>query len=405
MHKFFKIIGIVIVIFGSLEQGWAFDRDYKINTPDFQKENFLDLQSYQLRPQLQEKWHETLNGLRVVSGSLGLDFLYLTTEIRMEQAVSQHLVASYRLKNEEFYAVKPLRQQVGLEFRFLENYAIAGIGMLAYDKRVGELGVAFTWGKRPWQYLRVSQLEQGPYYNEKNFEDDRFVKEPVEHDIEGAYKFLGKWSFRFHLSLDHPLEHYFPNKQLTFEHRGEAADWVLEYKPAEKERWGLAYRGFDFEKSRITPFFVDDEERQRQTLQYLSMDFYWLRPIWHKHTLTLGTRYDRFRNLLRNLSNQDESFDYQFDTWQVYGTWLHPWGSWWNLDYGLYVGKSKEDEDFLTDVKTDSSGDSIEAKLRIGLELYNLDNEGHLFFTTTWNVDNFFADFWDGGHGAYQTRF
>ena len=405
MDKLLRMVGGLVAIFSAASAVWAFDRDVTLNFPNFNNENFLDIKSYQLRPELAEKWHETTNGFQVVSGSLGLDFLYLATELRIQQPLTENLTARYRLKGEEFYAIKPLRQQVGIDYRFFDIYSFSLFGVPAYDKRVGEIGLGLELGKHPWEYIRVSRLEQAPYYNEKNFEEDRFIEEPVEDKIEGAYQFLEKGRVRFHFLLDRPLEQYFPEEERTFTHQGEDADLVLEYKMAEDTRWGVAYRGFDFRKARLTAPSVRRGENQSQTLQFLSTDIYWIRPILNNHTLTLGTRYDRFRNLFRDLNDQDESYNYLFSTWQVYGTWLHPWGSWWNLDYGLYVGDTLEEKDNLTNDEPDKSDQGVEAKLRISFEIVNLNNDGHLFFTSTWNVDNFFADFWDGGQGAYQTRF
>ena len=404
MDKVFRLVGVVMIILGAVRAVWAFDRDVTLNFPDFNNENFLDIKSYQFRPELEEQWHETTNGLRMASGSLGLDFLYLATELRFRQPLRENLIIHYRLKGEEFYAIKPLRQRVGVDYQFLNIYSVSLFGVPAYDKRVGEIGFGLEIGTHPWEYILVSRLEQAPYYNEKNFEEDRFVEEPVEDEIEGAYRFLEKGSVRFHLLLDRPLKQYFPEEELTFTHQGEDAQFVVEYKISEESRWGVAYRGFDFRKARLTAPSVKGEN-QSQTLQFLSADLYWVRPILTDHTLMVGTRYDRFRNLFRDLNDQEESHNYLFDTWQVYGTWVHPWGSWWNLDYGLYVGDTREEKNNLTNEAPDKLDQRVEAKLRISLEIFNLNKAGHLFFTSTWNVDNFLADFWDGGQGAYQTRF
>ncbi|MBF0279251.1 MAG: hypothetical protein HQM13_15745 [SAR324 cluster bacterium] len=402
--KFWQSWFLLILVF-FFETAWAFDRDIELNFPNFNNENFLDIKSYQLRPELAEIWHETSNGLRIASGSLDLDYLYLATEIRILQTVTEQISASYRLKGEEFYAIKPVRQQVGVKYQFLENYSASLIGFPAYDKRVGEVGAAFEVGEFPWHYLRISHLEQAPYYNEKNFEEDRFLKEPVENGIEGAYRFLEKWQLRFQLTSDQSMEQFFPDEQLIFKYEGEDAGFVLEYKPADDNRWGLNYRGFDYQKSRLADNSLVSGENKSQTLQFLSMDLYWIFPILGSHSLTLGTQFDRFRNLFRDLNDQEESYNYLFQTWQVYGTWLHPGGNWWNYDYGFYLGDTLEEKDNLSQLNPDKKKQSLEAKLRVSLELYNLVNQGHFFFTTTWNVDNFFSDFWDGGHAAYQTRF
>ena len=47
-----------------------------------------------------------------------------------------------------------------------------------------------------------------------------------------------------------------------------------------------------------------------------------------------------------------------------------------------------------------------EGKLRISWEVRNdYVGGGALMFTSTWNLDNFTNDFWDGGNVTYQRTF
>ncbi len=404
MWKSFLIVGLLSILIAQLGEVQAFDRDLELNTPDFQSENFLDIKSYQLRPDLDDEWYETTNGLRIMSGSMGLDFLYLLAELRIQQPVHQYLVVNYQLKQEEFYAIKPIRQEVEVQFHILGPYIFSLFGFPTYDKRVSEIGAALRIGKDPWNYIRFSYLEQGPYYNEKNFEEDEYRTEPIEEEVEGAYRFLDNWRIRFHLLMDRALEQYFPEEELTFKNKGEDASFILEHKPQDKEIWGMKYRGFHFEKARLTPLATENDNRQ-QTLQFLSTDLYWMNSLWTRYLLNVGIRYDRFRNLLRNLNNVDKDYNYRFETLQIYGIFVQPLTDEINIDYGLYTGHVIEIQDILTDATPDDEDEGIEAKLRISLEIYHPPNNGHLFFTTTWNADNFFSDFWDGGQIAYQTRF
>ncbi len=386
---------------------WGFDGDREINLPDFKKENFLDIKSYQFRPELDDEWTETKNGWRITSGSIDLDFLYLFTELRMSQPVTDRMEVSYRLRKEEFYAVKPLRQWIEVQFQVHDPYYFSLFGFPAYDKRNGSLGAAVTIGQRPWNYLRLSRLEQGVYYNDKNFEEDRFEIEPVEDEIEGAYRFGEKWRVRFYLLLDRALEQFFPDEQLTFKAKGEDASFSVDHQLSEKQRISFRYRGFDFRKSRRSPIADPEELRnnRRQNLQFVSIDIFWMRPLLSKFTMTAGTRLDVFRNRFRETDNPRDSNDYQFQTWQIYAIVVQPWNEILNMDYGLYVGDARETRDYITGERDDADEQNVEAKLRISWEFYNLRNHGHLFFTTTWNADDLLNDFWDGGQMSYQTRF
>jgi len=398
----------IVVLWGILCWGkaelWAFDNDRTINTPDFLEENFMDIKSYQLRKSLDDQWHETDKGWRSVFGSLGPDLMYVLLELRFRQPVSKILTVSYELQQEGFYAPKPVRQLLDFQFHLGGPYHVSFIGMPFYDKRSADLGMALTLGTRPWNYLRVSHLEQDVYYNEKNFEEDRYETEPVEDQWEGAYRFSPKWRGRFRFRQDRAMEQSFPLKGLTFKHKGLEGQAILDYHYAERSLVGTRYRGFDFRKSHLNPTSPSPRQHRKQHVQYLSHEVYWIRPV-AKDELTLGGQLDRFGNRLRDLNDVNKSFNYLMETWQAYGIWLQRWKRDMNWEYGFYLGQVHESEKHLTGVRQDKGGKKMEAKLRVSWEWFSPDNKSTVLLSSTWNIDSIPKDFWDGGALGYQTTF
>jgi hypothetical protein len=43
--------------------------------------------------------------------------------------------------------------------------------------------------------------------------------------------------------------------------------------------------------------------------------------------------------------------------------------------------------------------------MRVSWEFQNLSRESALMLTTSWNIDDFLNDFWDGGNISYQQTF
>ncbi len=383
---------------------WAFDDDREINDPDFDKEAFLDIKSYQFSKLRDWEWDETLNGFRLQEGSLNLDFSYLVIEGRVRQPITERITVSYRGKQEQFYAIKPIRQEAEAQLRVWGNWHIALFGFPTYDKRVGDFGTALIWGQPPWNYVRVARIQQEILYNDKNFENDEYIEEPVEDQIEGAYA-SDRLKVRFQGTISHPAEQFFPDDQLTFEHQSEESSWEIRYRFPKDQWFGWKARSFDIFKSRASPVSEEAEDNQRQTLQFISSDFYWVLPNLDQFTLTTGLQYDVFRNRLRDSQDTNNSFDYRFETLQAYATLLHPWDETLDLEYGVYAGDVTEARNRLTESVDDKFGRQIEAKARFSAEWHSIKGNARLLVVTSWNLDDLADTPWDGGGVSIMMSF
>ena len=72
---------------------------------------------------------------------------------------------------------------------------------------------------------------------------------------------------------------------------------------------------------------------------------------------------------------------------------------------GIYLGAVDRSLFNLED-SSKKADRGLEGKLRISWEVRNdYAGGGALMFTSTWNLDNFANDFWDGGNVTYQRTF
>ena len=404
-----RIVGVSIYLLGLgpfLLSVWAFDDDHAINFPDFNRENFLDIKSYQFRKQLEDQWYETESGWRGTGGSLGLDQLYVLFELKIRRPLSEFVTLEARMEQETFYAIKPLEQVlVELEIQAGPPLTISFLGRPAYDKRQADIGGAVTLGKRPWNYLKYTYLEQDLFYNEKNFVDasyyDRF---PVETRLEGAYQWKSLFQSRFDWSQSRPFTQQFPEHQVLFTYEGNEGKVVLDYFYHSPNLIGLTYRGFDVRKARLATSEVSPENRY-QNLLWNSLDLYWLFSLESNDSITLGFQYDQFQNRLRDLKDINQDFNYHLQTLQTYAILLSPQTPTMAWEYALYIGEAEEATDFLKEMNPDKRSRGMESKLRISWEYHTVQGKDTLLLSTTWNLDNLLRDFWDGGNVSYQTMF
>ncbi len=397
-------IGLISNFVDFNHQVWAFDGQRDIADPDFSKDNFVDIKSYQPTQRREREWIFVKNGFRFVEGTLTQEIAYLSTEARFQYPITERLTVGYQAKVEEFYQSKPIRQLLDVQIKLLDNISLSLFGFQSYDKRWGDLGTGITIGQ-PSNYIKLSHLEQDLYYNEKNLEDDSYRTTPVEDQLEGAYQFTEQIKGRFRLMLDRALEQFYPDSELTFKHKGQDSEFALDYGDIEDQLMSVSYRGFDFEKARLTPDQMDSTENRKQHIQFSSTNFYWIRPVLEKYQVTLGLQHDRFRNLLRDFRDVQESFDYTFETWQLYAVMVHPWNPNLNWEYGIYLGDASEIRDYLTPARSDKDGRSLEAKLRVSWEWHSVDQKAWFLLISTWNLDNFADNVWDGGGIATQVQF
>jgi hypothetical protein len=401
MKAIFYIAILVLIIPGKI---FAFDDDFSLNEPDFKKENLLDIKAYQFRKSLQQQWYETENGWRATGGSLDSKRLFLQTEIRLKQTLSNALDVRLSMEQEEFYAIKPFPHPL-IELAshpWSIPFEISFLGTAAFDKRQADLGVAFGLGKRPRDYLRFAWLEQDYYYNTKNvFDASRYIDKPKTAILEGAHKlFQDKLRVRFVLKHFLPLKFVFNDQVRTFEHEGDDYKLMLDYQYRNNALYGLTYRGFNIDKA------LDEMSRSRkQTLSFTVMDFYWHSTRINTYEIDLGAEWDKFGNQFRVLTNQSDSYDYYLRTWQLYGILHHDYAPHKGWEYGLYIGRVKETKNFLISTNRDKKEFDVETKLRTSWEYHSKDKKNTLMFHFTVNVDNILIDPGDGAGMTYQAIF
>ena len=371
------------------------------------QENFLDIKSYQFHKLKEDEWYESQGGWRLSGGSMGLDLLFTDLEVRLPYQLGEEATVYFKARQEEFYEIKPFRYLVEVEWRAVELIGLSFLGMPEYDKRKADQGGSITLGKRPWNYIRFQQLLQDLYYNEKNFYDTSYYSpHPVENYLEGAFRW-NNWRGRFSYVQDKPFKQVFPKQELTFTYKSKDNSATLDYHYGEQGIAGLSWRSFDIQKHRKTkyPTETSSTDNREQQLLYSSADLYWLHPLSAELHSTIGLREDRFQNLFRQLDVAYDNYDFHLWTLQLYGILRHQTALDRFWEYGLYAGDTDKVTNYLSTERVDKKRRKPEIKLRVSWEFRYLSNQSAFMITTTWNVDDFFRDFWDGGNISYQQTF
>ena len=385
----------------------AYDDASGISHSYLNQENFLDIKSYQFHKLKEEEWYESLGGWRLTGGSMGLDLLFTDLEVRLPYQLGEEATVYFKARQEEFYEIKPFRYLVEVEWRAVELIGLSFLGMPEYDKRKADQGGSITLGKRPWNYVRFQQLLQDLYYNEKNFYDTSYYSpHPVENNLEGAFSWEN-WRGRFIYVQDTPFKQVFPKQELTVSYESKDNSAMLDYHFGEQQIAGLNWRSFDIQKRRETknPSESSSPDNREQQLLYSSADLYWLHPLNSEFHGTIGLREDRFQNLFRQLDVPYD--DYNFHLWslQLYGIIRHKTSMDRYLEYGLYAADTDKVTNYLSAGREDKTIRKPELKMRVSWDFQDSSNQSALMFTTSWNLDNFFKDFWDGGNISYQKTF
>ncbi len=385
----------------------AFDGASEISHSYLNQENFLDLKSYQFHKLKEEEWYASQGGWRLTGGSMGLDLLFTDLELLFPYQLGEEVTVYFKARQEEFYEIKPFRYLVEVEWRAIELIGLSFLGMPEYDKRNADQGGSITLGKGPWNYIRIQQLLQDLYYNEKNFYDTSYYSpHPVENQLEGVFSWK-KWKGRFIFIEDTPFKLIFPKQDLTVTYESQDSIAVLDYHFGEQQIMGFSWRSFDIQKRRetINPSESSSPDNRGQQLLYSSTDLYWLHPLNSELHGTIGMRKDRFQNLFRQLDVPYDDYNFYLWTLQLYGILRHKTSINRFFEYALYAGDTEKVTNYLSDVREDTVSRKPEVKMRISWDFRDLSNKSSLMFTTSWNLDDFAKDFWDGGNISYQKTF
>ena len=381
----------------------AFDKDFEINDINLNEENFLDIKAHRFRKSLEYAWFDSTSAWRITSASLDQDLAFVQTELKLQQALSEYVNIRLDMAQEIFYADKELPlPSTELEiFPWAGDIGFSVLGTPTYDKRDLDLGMAVTWGRRPWNYTRFEYVDTDMLYNQKNVADNTYyTTNPRILKLEGAYQFEEHYKLRFHIKQETPLERVDPDNNGLFKY--EASDYflLLDYQPTADSVIGITINGFTLDKSRS-----ETEQDQQQATDYISADIYWVRGMGKQYELRLGTQYDHINNNIRDLITSSNNLDYYMKTLQVYTTAYHPFNEHMAWDLGFYIGQAKEEQIYLQDPGRNTLNDDVQAKFRMGFEYSSSDGRSALQFNISLNVDALFSDPGDGGGISFQTVF
>ncbi|MDH5392985.1 MAG: hypothetical protein OEY11_07340 [Gammaproteobacteria bacterium] len=393
-NKFILLSGL----FFSLN-AMAFDNDYSINLPNFNTENFLDITYVQFNETLDQQWYGSDNGLRITGHSLTSDLLYINTEFKLKNTLSDRVNVRVHFQQEDFYAKKqtpPLQLEV--ETRLFANYPLSAslLGTAEYKKADSDLGVALTLGRQTSSFIRLADISVDYFYNQKNDSQSSYLQNQHLRIIQFAYQW-SSWQTRFNISDASPM-HFLYNDQLTlFTHQGFEYDGFISYKANSNNSYKISLNGFETDKS------ISGTINKQQTLKYDAIDIKWLWHQQHAYAYTFGLREDVFTNHIVNSNDASLVLDYPFSTRQIYSSVYHAYTNQKAWELGLYLGISKEPNDFYN-IAADNSR-VYESKLSSSWIYHAENKKSSIFLHISWNLDGTIQNPADGGGITYQSTF
>lgn len=394
--------GMVLIF--SNQIAFAFDDDRTINNIHLKDESFLDINAHQFRKSLDLLWLDTVSGWRSTGGSVSTDRLYLYNDLRLHKQLFEALGFGLRYQQENFYAKKPAPSPlIYVDVYPQPDHVIAAslIGAPAYDKRQSDIGYAITLGRQPTNYSRLSWLKVDKFYNKKNEFDNSYYQEFGETwMLEGTYKPGQRWLIHYDLTRDTPLNFIFDDQTSHFRHQSYDYKFNLVNHLSKHQFMGANFRSLDADK-----YLQESSSNQGQKINYYMLDLYWVNKGFDgNRELTLGLRYDTFKERLRNYVNSNGTYDFELTTWQTYGSLYHSYSQHQAWDLGLYLGWSERSKQYLANNIYEYDDSGVQAKLRTSWQYHSIDRTSVLVITMTFNLDDLFDDPGDGGGIYLQTK-
>lgn len=404
-----KVFRIVLFICTALllpgHSALAFDDDRTISNIHLKDESFLDINAHQFRKSLDLLWLDTTNGWRATGGSVSTDRLFLYNEFRFYKQLFDAVAFGMRFEQENFYARKP----TPLPLIFIDvypqpehNVGVSIVGTPAYDKRQSDMGYAITIGRLPTNYSRLTWLKVDKYYNEKNEFDDSYYDRFAETwMLEGTYKTGREWIVHYDLKKDTPSDFIYDNQSSRFRHKSHDYKFSLVYLQSKQRFTGINIRSLNTDK-----YLLETPNNEGQKVDYHMLDLYWLDLGFDgNRELTLGFRYDSFKERLRDYLVSTNSYDFRLTTWQAYATLLNGYTLNQAWELGLYLGWSDRYKQYTANTRYEFDDEGIQAKLRTSWQYQSVDRSSALVITMTFNLDDLIDDPGDGGGIYLQTRF
>jgi hypothetical protein len=401
---FQKLVLLTAMLVFTGNASLAFDDDRVISDVHLFDETFLDINANAFRKSLDLVWYDTLSGWRMGGGSTSTDRLFLHTHLKVNHHLSEKFYLGFDLEQDDFYAKKPL--QPFLLFADVYPFSSTDIGFsflatTSVEKKESDLGLALTFGRRPTNYLRLSWLSTDHYFNEKNGTDGAYYAEPGDTlMLQSSYMLTDHWDLHLDWKRHTPHDYVFDDQISRFKNESYNYKTTIIYHFTQHR-----FAGIDLRAMNDTRSLLDATSDGAQDIDYQSLNVYWANGVEQDYELTIGLRYDDFKEIFRDRQNQANDYNFQLWTVQAYSALYHDFSTHQAWDLGLYVGWSERDKIYLASSLPDDINEGVEAKLRTSWEYHSADKVSRLLLSVSFNLDGLIDDPTDGAGINFQTRF
>jgi hypothetical protein len=404
-RRLFFALSVLLLSPGSLFA--QFNGDFTIERYFLNSENFLDWKAYQPSIPWRYEWYFAPNGFRLTVGSISMYRFYNTHEIRLETAIGRNLIVLYEQHEDAFYGPDPIDRQA--ELRFGRKIAGSIIGFPEHDKKLTQMGYAFSWGKRrDRSYVQVSYLEQYSLYNEKNANTDNNVRDRLYERLPVMTRLDLQhfWNDRLFLKLDHRhvdravMRVDEPAQQQTYQ----GADTQLTIDWHGRNGWivGITARSKTDDRSHEpdTASAVTPDLSQQLALRWA--DAYLMMPFRRNDLLTVGLMDSLFENRIDS-ALPEQRYWFRLTTQQLYGFWERVRSDWFRWVFSAQVGQARLNRSFLGQTEAPLI-EPIESKFGVGFVMAEAERY-RFYVNTTWSPDRLDEKQWDGGNVQVQFLF
>lgn len=383
---------------------YAFDGDFRLNDPNFQSENFLDIQSYLPFNFPDHSWDTSPRGFRLVEGSLTLDESYMQQEVKWMQQLNAEFSLQYHALGESVYARKSLKHRLWLDW--LKHGLALGVNAFPPINRLpSQAGVQVGWGHWHQNHGRIGYTEHGQNgQTHGSLKLDWSLREvwwsfQLQTRQAGQLRFWGHHHHRFQVQL--------LDEQQEFEHEGQESHLKFtntRFQGLELEILAQIKR----EDKTLLPVkdstsgSLQEEDGVlygRQLIGYETLSVLINKSQWQGHWRA-GLRLDQVVNRLRPEADYGVWKNYRIESWQAVLEFHRRWsGPQWEM--GLYAGESLEVDQQRglsgTNLAKDEAKRLPQSKFRLGWQWNTMEDSLAVGLITTWNLDTFADTFWDGG--------
>jgi hypothetical protein len=351
---------------------------------EYDAEYFLNVLSFRHLTSADEVWTAHRQGYRLALGSVTNDEFFLDQEVKADAQLGTPLTLHYRFVQAEDYGSRYVRNLVGLSVRVSNVLSVYGFTQLNGFKEDIDVGGGLLVTTKPVQ-INLGVVFPQAFLNTKSQDDASFEEQAVGLGAVVRVALQPRWSLAVRIFQQLPLELRQPQEELTFEFRRLVFGARLTYRinPTSMLSWRLD--GEDTEKQRRFSERMRQDDAQltrfalRSTLVYT-------RTWQHGHVLDVGVFVHRLDEPTRFANTPFRSVDRERTEVLFFGQFA--WRVWDDLFVvpAFFGGVVNAVDHRPTSVLPDRGGDSVQAKLNLGVA-YHLSDRAQLRLQATFDLD------------------